>query len=519
MVQAENAAHQDSRFGADAPAPTARRDGGPGSYTPDTFPRLLAFLLLISFAGVLECLRLSALRDADFWWHLRVGDWILANRSWPTSGLFSQASGNIWRDFQWGFDVIAALTFRALGFRALPALLIALRAAFAVVSFLLAGGWRGFWGACGLSVIGQFLVLPLGPGPAFVSLIFFGVELLLLLEIRDSGNFRWLLALPVLFFFWANVDANFIYGVALLLLFVGATWMEHRKAAGNPLGIERAPAKVSLRMALATFAGCFFAIFLNPYGWHPLFSFLPGRFSLVNDYLPGFKALGFRQPQDYLLMLVAMGAFFALGLRRSRDLFQIAALVAVSALAFYSRQESGFLVLVSVAVIGRSLMAADRGAPSHALSDWSPKRLGSLFGAAVLLLVVFWARVPRDRQPLLAKIGESFPVRAADFLSRQRQPEPLFNSYAWGGFLMWYLPEYPVAIDARPGLYSDDERRAYFRAMNADIPYRDCPSMNQARTLLLEKGNVLAEAFRGVVGFQLIYEDDISLVYGRAGDK
>jgi len=194
-------------------------------------------------------------------------------------------------------------------------------------------------------------------------------------------------------------------------------------------------------------------------------------------------------------------------------------LVAVSALAFYSRQESGFLVLVSAAVIGRSLMAADRGAPSHALSDWSPKRLGSLFGAAVLLLVVFWARVPRDRQPLLAKIGESFPVRAADFLSRQRQPEPLFNSYAWGGFLMWYLPEYPVAIDARPGLYSDDERRAYFRAMNADIPYRDCPSMNQARTLLLEKGNVMAEAFRGVVGFQLIYEDDISLVYRRAGDK
>jgi hypothetical protein len=51
--------------------------------------------------------------------------------------------------------------------------------------------------------------------------------------------------------------------------------------------------------------------------------------------------------------------------------------------------------------------------------------------------------------------------------------------------------------------------------MNADIPYRDFPPMNQARTLLMDKASIMGQALRGVTGFQVIYEDEISIVYSR----
>jgi hypothetical protein len=49
--------------------------------------------------------------------------------------------------------------------------------------------------------------------------------------------------------------------------------------------------------------------------------------------------------------------------------------------------------------------------------------------------------------------------------------------------------------------------------MNAEIPYKSFPPMNQARTFLMDKAGTMGEAFRGVAGFQVLYEDDLAIVY------
>src|SRR5262249_39334409 len=86
-----------------------------------------AFLFLLVAGGVVECWRLAALHDPAIWGHLGIGGWILGHRSLPESGVFSQAVGLPWKDFSWGFDLLAAVMYRILGLGALPALLILLR--------------------------------------------------------------------------------------------------------------------------------------------------------------------------------------------------------------------------------------------------------------------------------------------------------------------------------------------------------------------------------------------------------
>jgi hypothetical protein len=111
--------------------------------------------------------------------------------------------------------------------------------------------------------------------------------------------------------------------------------------------------------------------------------------------------------------------------------------------------------------------------------------------AVVLLWLVL---VPHNRQVLLSRVAADFPVGACNYIRQHQAPALLFNSYAWGSFLTWYLPEYPVAIDARRELYPDDLETEYCKVMKVLI--RCLAPMKDGRTLLLDKQNVMADALR-----------------------
>jgi hypothetical protein len=49
-----------------------------------------------------------------------------------------------------------------------------------------------------------------------------------------------------------------------------------------------------------------------------------------------------------------------------------------------------------------------------------------------------------------------------NFLRDHPQPGPLYNTYDWGDFISWYLPEKPVAIDGRTDLYGDEIDNRFF---------------------------------------------------------
>src|SRR5262249_1019944 len=143
------------------------------------------------------------------------------------SGIFSQSSTQPWIASSWGYELLVAAAYKLLGLRMLPCLLMCFKAALAVLTFLLAGGMRGgFWLALSVSVVAQYALGNVQPGPAYFSILFFGIELVILLDARRSGNSRPLWWLVPLFLMWANLHVQFAYGVVVLVLFVGAIAFE-----------------------------------------------------------------------------------------------------------------------------------------------------------------------------------------------------------------------------------------------------------------------------------------------------
>jgi hypothetical protein len=466
---------------------------------------LVALVLLLSAGAIVESARLSALHDEQIWGHLRAGAWILENKAWPHTGLFSQAANLPWRDFNWGYDVMGALMFRIFRLRAVPALLMSFRLALAALTFALAGGLKeNFWSALVLSTAAQYLLDVMGPGPACASVVLFGIELLLLLEIRRSENLPLLYVLPILFLLWANVDIGFVYGIGLYALFLVGLSLEQTK------WFAARRAQIAIDRAWLAGAACVVASMVTPYGYHGFAAFFAEELSAANDYLPSHLAMSFHRPQDYVLLLLAMAASLALGVRRSRNFFLLTSLAAGAVLAFHGQREGWLVVLVSVAVIGDSILASDNEPAPPMKHDWKWQAIAA--GLASAAVVSGLLRIPRSGEQLLAKVAESYPVAASNYIREHHLPYPLFNSYRWGSFLTWYLPEYPVATDGRRGLYPEEEESNYFKVMNVEVPYQSFEPMARSRTLLMDKSDVLADALRGVSGFQVAYEDHIAVV-------
>lgn len=476
-----------------------------------------------------HCKTIISLANADFWWHLQTGLEILRTYTLPHTGWFSQSATRPWIASSWLYDVRIAGWYQLLGVRSLPVLALVAKFFLAVLMFLLAGGLRErFWTALGLSVVAQYVLWQMPPLPVFASVMALAIELILLLAFR-RGSRRRLYFVPALFLVWANLDPRFVYGIVALALVVVSEFVgqaRERQVPRYTRDDKKEGEIVSGRLKLRPFTtllGCaaasLIATFVTPYGWKPWAVFWAGATSAANRYFPDYQSLRFRTPQDYVLLLLAMAAFLSLGLRRSRDVFQIALLMLCAVAAFYAQRDAWLLVVASVAVIGSGTAEdlAHReplGVTDELASTGRDRRNSFLtaLGVSVAFLLAFVVvRLP-SRDAVLAQLAEIYPVQAADYIRANQLPAPLFNSFRWGGFLAWYLPQYPVAIDGRNDLYGPDYNIQYAKIMNAEAHYSTFPPMNDAATILLEKKSVMGQALATVPGFKTVYSDNVAVV-------
>lgn len=81
------------------------------------------------------------------------------------------------------------------------------------------------------------------------------------------------------------------------------------------------------------------------------------------------------------------------------------------------------------------------------------------------LIIILWLRILPNQltlaEPRGTKVSETwFPVHSTQFIKQQLPQKNLYNFFNFGGYLIYYLPEYPVFYDGRetPFLKLDAER-------------------------------------------------------------
>jgi len=479
--------------------------------------RALQLLALSSWLTVLTGIIMRSrmtVRDPDIWWHLAVGDWIVRHHTVPQVGLFSRTAGaNPWVAYSWAYEVLLSYSYAWFGLVGFALFGILLTALVALVLFWMLHRLCGrFWRALTLAVIASFAFLfSLVPRPVFVTMLIFAVVLTFLLEVQRTARLQLLWWLPLLFVVWANIHIQFVYGLFAVGLLLGINLLQRLALS---MGIEpdfiQAPT-LPLSPLIGIAFACFAATFIGPYGYH-VYSVLAdlSRSQVTYSIIQELQAFSFTAHQHYLVLFLTAGAFYAVGWRRKLDLFKVSLLIIASVTAFRTARDAWFLSICAAAVIAD--FAAQEGLPARALKLPELAGVGAFVAISMLLIA---RNTGFDERNLDRTISYEYPVNAVNFVRRNSFPGPLYNDLRWGGFLTWYLPQYPVAIDGRTNLYGDDLLLLLYKSSQGDDSYTSDPYLNEAGLVLLPKEGPLTKLLTVDPRFRVVYQDDLAVVLVR----
>jgi hypothetical protein len=105
-----------------------------------------------------------------------------------------------------------------------------------------------------------------------------------------------------------------------------------------------------------------------------------------------------------------------------------------------------------------------------------------------------------------------YPVKAVEHLQSETTQGRIFNSYSWGGYLEWYLPDFPVFIDGRTDLFGDEIAGVWINTIQAGEGWEETFSNWDIRYCLIEPNRPLAEALKES-GARVLYEDQTSILF------
>jgi hypothetical protein len=134
-----------------------------------------------------------------------------------------------------------------------------------------------------------------------------------------------------------------------------------------------------------------------------------------------------------------------------------------------------------------------------------------LLGALAKVLLIL------EPKSLAADMRAYLPVDAADYIRQTQPPQPMFNSYNWGGYLMFAVPEYPVFVDGRTDLYGDAFLTQYLQAAVGGDGWRETLREYGINTVVVEKDSGLARRLRDEPGWTETYDDAMASVFIRSG--
>jgi hypothetical protein len=477
----------------------------------DKLLRLLIWVCLYAFPAAVALLPIL---DADIWWHLRAGQWVVEHRAVPGTDPFSQhglESGKAWLAYSWLFEVLVYALYSGFGFAGLflGRVVMTLAIVFALHR-LVAKREPRFVVAAGLTGVAILGILPLlTDRPWLFTILFSTLTLDVILDLRAGKTNPVLWALPAMFVLWANLHIQFIYGLFLLVLACAAPLGDRLLSWPQPADGAATFGTRRWRFLAGVTVACFAATLLTPYHLH--------LYDVVRDHatqhvplqqVAEMRALEFRDLWDWCVLALAGAGAFALGQRRRWSAFDWLLLIAAAGFAFRARRDVWFVVLAALAVV------TTRQPRGEAVREFLPTlRQGLLVAGGVLpLLALFWCYgVGGDG--LQKTLEATYPVKAVAFLKEQKREGPLFNHYDWGGYLIWSLPELPVSMDGRANLHGDRRMEQGEVTWEGQPGWDQDPDLVAARVVIAGVSSPLTSLLRQEKRFRVGYEDEVAVVF------
>ncbi|MBI3865479.1 MAG: hypothetical protein HY290_26695 [Planctomycetia bacterium] len=506
----------------------------------------------IVFGGLLAWTFLTLcypLRDTDFWWHLKTGEWILEHGAPPQVDVYTFTDfDKPWIDLHWGFQLLIAGVYHLGGANLVILFKAAVITGAVAVAWLAGGKTLPAWLKTLLWVPAVVCISGRGyERPEMLTQLFLAAWLWVALRVAERPRLIWLL--PVIQLVWVNCHALFVLG-----LVVGAAYVIDcvaREFAGGKWGLAPADSQPSAKSIIRAGALVAAVCFVNPYFEDGvLFPLeLYRKFTVDQEF---WKDIGeFRPPLQYILKfgwrglfniymmseiivwLIAAGSFVWLAWRRRRwSVMRVLLFAGFSHLAWKATRNSNIFAIMSLVVACENFAEAAR-APAAALPEPRALIRYSRGMAAVLTALIVavvtggWAAIAEEGKEF--RLGESphwFIHEAAEFAGQPGFPNRAFvaNNGQAAVYTYHNAPQRFVFTDARLEVCSKETFQQYNKILAAmwvgDLAWEkvlEAYSGGEMPVVILDsRGETSRMAMSGLLqtpGWRLVFADKTAGVF------
>ena len=438
----------------------------------------------------------STLNDGDTWWHVKVGQWILAHGQAPSVDIWSATRhGQAWTAHEWLSEAIMALAFRAGGW---PGVVALCGVAFGLAIWVLGKTVARWMEGTALAVVlllGMSLMTPsllARPHVLALPLVTLWASELVRARADQRMPSLWLAPLMTL---WANMHGGWAFGLAL----------------AGPFGLEAlATAEPSKRLSVflrwAVFGTvCLAAAAITPFGIEGLL--LPFRLlgtknlGGIGEWQPA--SFGQMEPLEVVLLVLVA---FAL----TKPIKLAPAMTVLLAILIHLSLNQGrhqmLLGMVAPMVLAGPIAAA--------LGEAQVKTVlgrGTAAFTAIAALILVGLRLGT---PLPRVDNAASPIAALAAVPAELRAKPVLNEYGLGGYLIW--SGIKPFIDSRAELYKDEGLGQYAELTSGNEAEIDKVLRSQnIRWTIFAPEEAINSVLARKPGWRRFYGDTFAVVYVR----
>jgi len=487
---------------------------------------IIWFLVILS--GFLFFTSLIPLPPNDFWWHLKIGEYIFTNHSIPTTNMYAWTLPPNQPFFYaaWLAELLLYILYRQGG---LPLIIFIRTVLVGVTIWLVATEARrrsGSWRITALVVplLGLMIINNITVRPQMWAWLPFVITYILLKRYSEGTlSWRWLLLCPICMVLWVNVHGSFILG----LIIMGAFFL------GEILSKLLKQEKV-LNWHQIGWIGCTgimsgIAVLANPrflgiisYTYNLLTN--PPSQQLITEWQSPIPQ-GIANVTFFISII-----FFIIILAYSKYKLNPTEIILFTGLLWLAWSGQRYVIwygMITITIQARLIkdipiklptfipqknwinlaLAALLFVPTIAVQPWFVERMP--------LPNTYWQQVLRS-SPVGPLIMVPTPVAAVEYL-KSHPGGRLFNEMGYGSYLIWAIPEQGVFVDTRVELFPFEQWMDYIH-INRGTNYNEILSKYGVDRILLDKTEQsdLATALTKDRLWYMEYDDQYSQIWSKA---
>jgi hypothetical protein len=451
---------------------------------------------LAAFAFAIFLFDPSVLNDADTYWHLAAGDWMLTHREVLHRDVFSHTYSGEWETHEWLSEIIMALAYRAGGWNGIVLLFGAAMALTAgLLGRELSRSLSGLSLAVILIVAGGCIAPSMLTRPHILMLPILVVWTAGLMKAREAGKAP-PLAMALLVVLWANLHGSYVFAFVLAGLFgleaLAAAAREDRLKVVRDWGLFGA---LTLLAAMTTPHGVSGLIY-------PIKLMSMTTLPAINEW----RSMDFSRPGAFEAALIAtLFVGFSRGVKVAP--LRLALLLLLLHMTLQHARHQMVLAIVAPLLMAQPFAAALGQTPAAAA--WRARTAIAVFLALAIPLSAVRLLMPLERHD-----DGPTPMTALAHVPAAIAARPVLNDYSFGGYLIFKGVK--PFIDGRSDMYGDAFFKEFLKANSGNpAALERVLTRYHVEWTILRPGEALTGVMDARPGWRRLYADKHAVVHVR----